>query len=191
MDALLPVFASIYRCFWADFLLASVLVSVALESSRGQSNTLEFDEPCKGFPTFSCSRNDATAKRTCRKTCEFGLRTRSANRGQFSLDGSAVWRRFWLRFHSEIVPESMKMTSEEPGDSGGRLGSVSGASGERLGSSRTVFGTAGRQKVGSTVDQSRPKSAGKAVQAGRVLHSKSRQKSGLDLTRLPGGGGFN
>ena len=35
-----------------------------------------------------------------------------------------------------------------------------------------------------------PKSAGKAVQAGRVLHSKSRQKSGLDLTRLPGGGGY-
>ena len=51
-------------------------------------------------------------------------------------------------------------------------------------------------KVGppwTTVDQ---KSAGKAVQAGRVLHSKSRQnlkirqKSGLDLTRLPGGGGL-
>ena len=40
------------------------------------------------------------------------------------------------------------------------------------------------------------KSAGKAVQAGRVLHSKSRQnlkirqKSGLGLTRLPGGGGL-
>ena len=95
-------------------MLASVLVSVALESSRGKSNTLEFDDPYKGFATFSCSRNDATAKRTCRKTCEFGLRTRSANRGQFSLDGSGVWRRFGLRFHSKIVPESMKMTSEEP-----------------------------------------------------------------------------
>ena len=103
-----------FRRFWADCLLASVLVSVALESSRGKSNTLEFDDPYKGFATFSCSQNDATAKRTCRKTCEFGLRTRSANRGQFSLDGSAVWRRFGLRFHSKIVPESMKMTSEEP-----------------------------------------------------------------------------
>ena len=122
-------------------------MSLAFESSRARRDTLEFDDPYKGFSTFSCSRNDATAKRTCRKTCEFGLRTRSANRGQFSLDGSAVWRRFWLRFRSKIVPESMKMTSEEPGDSGGRLGSVSGASWERLGSSRTPFGTAGRQKV--------------------------------------------
>ena len=128
-------------------MLASVLDSVALERLRGKGDTLEFDDPYKGFATFSCSRNDATAKRTCRKTCEFGLRTRSANRGQFSLDGSAVWGRFWLRFHSEIVPESMKMTSEERGDSGGRLGSVSGASGKRLGSSRTALGTAGWQNL--------------------------------------------
>ena len=66
---------------------------------------------------------------------------------------------------------------------------------DRFGSSRTALGTAGWQNLKppwTTVDQ---KSAGKAVQAGRVLHSKSRQnlkirqKSGLDLTRLPGGGG--
>ena len=49
---------------------------------------------------------------------------------------------------------------------------VSGASRERLGSSRTAFGTAGRQKVGSKVD---PKSVSKAEAGGRVLHSKSRQ----------------
>ena len=45
----------------------------------------------------------------------------------------------------------------------------------RFGSSRTALGTAGWQNLKppwTTVDQ---KSAGKAVQAGRVLHSKSRQ----------------
>ena len=46
------------------------------------------------------------------------------------MDGSSVWGPFWHRFHSKIVPEGMKMTSEEPRDSGGRLGSVSGASRE-------------------------------------------------------------
>ena len=172
MVAFLAAFAEIFLRFWADFLLAPVLVSVALESSRGKSNTLEFDDPYKGFTTFSCSQNDATAKRTCRKTCEFGLRTRSANRGQFSLDGSAVWRRFWLRFHSKIVPESMTITSEEPGDSGGRLGSVSGASGTRLGSSRTAFGTAGWQKVEPPRVQVVPESAGNTSGAVRVLLRK-------------------
>ena len=71
MDAFLAVFASIFRRFGADFLLASVLVSVALESSRGKSNTLEFDDPYEEFATFSSLQKDATAKRTCRKTCEF------------------------------------------------------------------------------------------------------------------------
>ena len=52
MDAFLAVFASMLRRFGADFLLASVLVSVALESSRGKSNTLDFDDPYKGFATF-------------------------------------------------------------------------------------------------------------------------------------------
>ena len=52
MDTFLAVFASIFRRFWADFLLASVLVSVALESSRGKSNTLEFDDLYEGFATF-------------------------------------------------------------------------------------------------------------------------------------------
>ena len=137
-------------------MLASV--SVALESSRGQSNTLEFDDPYEGLATFSCSQNDATAKRTCRKTCELGLKTQAANRGQFSRDGSAVWRPFGHRFRCLIVPVGMKMASEEPGDSGGRLGSVSGASWERLGSSRTALGTAGRQNLKppcTTVYQSR------------------------------------
>ena len=55
------------------------------------------------------------------------------------MDGSSVWRPFWHRFHSEIVPEGMKMTSEEPRDSGGRLRSVSGASREGLGSSGATF----------------------------------------------------
>ena len=79
MDAFLAVFAWIFRRFWADFLLASVLVSVALESSRGKSNTLEFDDPYEGFTTFLYLQKDVTAKRTCQKTCEFRLRTRSAN----------------------------------------------------------------------------------------------------------------
>ena len=79
MDAFSAVLASIFRRFWADSLLASVLVSVALESSRGKSNTLEFDDPYEGFATFAYLQNDVTAKRTCRKTCEFRLRRRSAN----------------------------------------------------------------------------------------------------------------
>ena len=66
----------------------------------------------------------------------------------------------------------------------------------RFGSSRTAFGTAGWQNLKPPWVHRGPKSAGKAVQAGRVLHSKSRQnlkirqKSGLGLTRLPGGGGY-
>ncbi len=157
----MAVFASIIRRFWADFLLASVLVSVALESSRGKSHTLEFDDHYKGFATFSCSQNDATAKRTCRKTCEFGLRTRSANRGQFSLDGSAVWRRFGLRFHSKIVPESMKMTSEEP-------------TRERRASRELQDGSGdGRMAKSQTTPYHRvPARAGNAVRAGRVLLRK-------------------
>ena len=106
------------------------------------------------------------------------------------MDGSAVWRRFGPRFHSKIVPESMEMTSEEPRESGGRLGSVSGGSWERLGSSRTALGTAGWQNLKPKSVHRGPKSAGKAVQAGRVLHSKSRQNLTQRLTRLPGGGGL-
>ena len=56
MEAFFAVFASICRRFWADCWLASVLVSVALESSRGKSNTLEFDDPYKGFATFPVHR---------------------------------------------------------------------------------------------------------------------------------------
>ncbi len=79
MDAFSAVLASVFRRFGADYLLASVLVSVALESSRGKSNTLEFDDPYEGFATFAHLQNDVTAKRTCRKTYEFRLRRRSAN----------------------------------------------------------------------------------------------------------------
>ena len=79
MGAFSAVLASIFRRFWVDSLLASVLVSVALESLRGTSDTLEFDDPYEGFATFSYLQNDVTAKRTCRKTCEFRLRRRSAN----------------------------------------------------------------------------------------------------------------
>ena len=73
------VLASIFRRLQVDSLLASVLVSVALESLRGKSDTLEFDDPYEGFATFPYLRKDATAKRTCRKTYEFRLRARSAN----------------------------------------------------------------------------------------------------------------
>ena len=75
MDAFSAVLASIFRRFWVDSLLASVLVSVALESSRGKSNTLEFDDPYEGFATYMSLQNDVTAKRTCRKTCDFRLKT--------------------------------------------------------------------------------------------------------------------
>ena len=63
------------------------------------------------------------------------------------MDGSSVRRPFWHRFHSKIGPEGIKMTSEEPRDSGGRLRSVSGASREGLGSSGAAFGRAQWQKV--------------------------------------------
>ena len=79
MVAFSALLASIVRRFGVDSLLASVLVSVALESLRGKSDTLEFDDPYEGFATFSYLQKDVTAKRTCRKTCEFRLRTRSAN----------------------------------------------------------------------------------------------------------------
>ena len=79
MVAFSAVLASIFRRFGVDSLLASVLVSVALESLRGKSDTLEFDDPYEGFATFLLLQKDVTAKRTCRKTCEFRLRTRSAN----------------------------------------------------------------------------------------------------------------
>ena len=59
-----------FRRFWVDSLLASVLVSVTLDSLRGKSDTLEFDDPYEGFTTFPYSQKDATAKRTCRKTYE-------------------------------------------------------------------------------------------------------------------------
>ena len=68
-----------FRRFWVDSLLASVLLSVALESSRGKGVTLEFYDLYEGFATFAYFQKDATAKRTCRKTHEFRLRTRSAN----------------------------------------------------------------------------------------------------------------
>ena len=64
------------------------------------------------------------------------------------------------------------MTSEEPGDSGGRLGSVSGASGKRLGSSRTALGTAGWQNLKPPWVHRVPARAGNAVRAGRVLLRK-------------------
>ena len=73
MVAFSAVLASIFRRFWVDSLLASVLVSVALESSRGKSNTLEFDDPYEGFATFSFVQEDETAEQTCRETCEFRL----------------------------------------------------------------------------------------------------------------------
>ena len=73
MGAFWAVLASIFPRFGVDSLLASVLVSVALESLRGKSDTLEFDDPYEGFATFAYLPGDVTAKRTCRKTCEFRL----------------------------------------------------------------------------------------------------------------------
>ena len=60
------------RCL-IDLLFASVLVSVALESSRGKSDTIEFDDPYKGFATFPFVQEDETAEQTCRETYEFRL----------------------------------------------------------------------------------------------------------------------
>ena len=52
MDAFSAVLASMFRRFGVDSLLASVLVSFALESLRGKSDTLEFDDTYEGFATF-------------------------------------------------------------------------------------------------------------------------------------------
>ena len=74
------------------------------------------------------------------------------------MDGSSVRRPFWLRFRSKIGPEGMKMTSEEPRDSGGRLGSVLGASRELQDGSGDGRMAKPQTKVGppwTTVDQSR------------------------------------
>ena len=53
------------------------------------------------------------------------------------MDGSSVRRSFWHRFHSKIVPEGMKMTSEErrreQRASRERLGGVLGAPGRHFG----------------------------------------------------------
>ena len=51
-DAFWAVLASIFRPFWVDSLLASLLVSVTLDSLRGTGDTLEFDDPYEGFATF-------------------------------------------------------------------------------------------------------------------------------------------
>ena len=61
------------RCVLDALLFASVLVSVALESSRGKSDTIEFDDPYEGFATFSFVQEDETAEQTCRETYEFRL----------------------------------------------------------------------------------------------------------------------
>ena len=78
MDALSALLASISSRCRVGSLVASVLVSVALESSRGKSDTIEFDYSYDGFVTFSLVQEDETAEQTCRETCEFRLRTRSA-----------------------------------------------------------------------------------------------------------------
>ena len=48
MDAFSAVLASMFRSFWVDSLLASVLVSVTLDSLQAKSDTLEFDDPYEG-----------------------------------------------------------------------------------------------------------------------------------------------
>ena len=73
MSFVFEVWGRFLRRFLDDFLFASVLVSVALESSRGKSDTIEFDDPYEGFETFSFLQEDETAERTCRETYEFRL----------------------------------------------------------------------------------------------------------------------
>ena len=51
-----------------DLLLASVLVSVTLESSRVKNDTIEFDDRYEGFATFSLVQEDETAEQTVRET---------------------------------------------------------------------------------------------------------------------------
>ena len=67
------VLAWFLRSCLIDLLLESVLVSVTLESSRGKSDTIEFDDPYEGFATFSFVQEDETAEHTCRETYEFRL----------------------------------------------------------------------------------------------------------------------
>ena len=70
--------AVLLRCFLDALLFVSVLVLVALESSRGKSDTIEFDDPYKGIATFLFAQEDETAEQTCRETYEFRRRARSA-----------------------------------------------------------------------------------------------------------------
>ena len=79
MSTFLDGFGVDVSALFGCFVLASFQISLAGESSRRRSDTLEFDDPYEGFATFLHLQKDVTAKRTCRKTYEFRLRMRSAN----------------------------------------------------------------------------------------------------------------
>ena len=68
MSTFLDGSASIFLHCLVVVLLASFQISLAVESSRRRSDTLEFDDPYKGFATFPYLQNGVTAKWTCRKS---------------------------------------------------------------------------------------------------------------------------
>ena len=70
---------------------------------------------------------------------------------------------------SEMRPECSRRRYFRTSESGREQKASREASWERLGSSKTAFGTARWQKKSTTVDHSRPQSVGKADEAGRVL----------------------
>ena len=90
----------------------------------------------------------------------------------------------WLRNGPEMLPEAYFSDARVQTSAEGVSGSVVGASRELQDGSGDGRMAKPQTTVGPPWVHRGPKSAGKAVQAGRVLHSKSRQ------TRLPGGGGL-
>ena len=64
MSTFLDGFGVDFSALFGLFLLASFQISLAGESSRRRSDTLEFDYPYEGFATFSEARKDETAKQT-------------------------------------------------------------------------------------------------------------------------------
>ena len=109
---------------------------------------------------------------------------------------SSVWRPFWHRFHSKIVPEGMKMTSEEPRRqqraSQERLGSVSGGSGELQ--DGILEGTWQKVLRRSYVYRNRRRDVRgcwKSSTSTSDRHLTACKNLALGLTRpAPGGGGF-
>ena len=168
-------------------MLASVLVSVALESLRGKSGTLESDDHYEGFATFLYLQKDVTAKRTCRKTCEFRLNAVCELRSIF--DG---WQ---LRSETILAPFSLQNRpgghENDVGRAPERAEGVSGASRGRLGSSGAAFWRAHGKKYYVTVTVGETCGAAGSLRL-RLLHASDSLQDSCTRsdTPCPGGGGL-